>query len=117
MSRIVQQRTTNVVSASSANTTTGQSTKQDIGTDDEISILLDVTAVSGTSPSMTVSVEWTHDGSTWFAADTADTFTAITAAKKTVKNFTVKGLGFRLVWTITGTTPSFTFSAHSVVGA
>lgn len=113
---IFQNRVANVVSASSAKTATGQSTKQDVGTDDEISVFLDVTAASGTSPNLVVSVEWTHDGETWFTPETPDAFTALTAAGKTVKNFAVKGTGYRLVWTITGTTPSFTFAATVVVG-
>jgi len=36
--------------------------------------------------------------------------TAITTAVNRVKSFPIKGLFVRLVWTITGTTPSFTFS-------
>lgn len=103
--------------SSAARTATGQSNAFDVGNLDSVSVFVDVTAVSGTSPSMTVNVEWTYDGATWFAADTADAFTAITAAKKTVKRFDVKGTKFRLNYTISGTTPSFTFSSTVVKGA
>ena len=95
--------------ASAARTTTGNSgalTAQ--GT--VLDVLVDCTAVSGTSPTLDVTVEWSHDGTNFAAADTADAFTQITAAKKTVKRFDLKGPYHRFVWTIGGTTPSFTFS-------
>lgn len=104
------------VLASAARTTTGQSTACDTGLLDSIAVFIEATAVSGTSPSMTVSVEWSFDGTSWFTADPVDTMTAITAAGKKVKRFDVKGTLFRLNYAITGTTPSFTFSATVVKG-
>lgn len=102
--------------ASAARTATGQGTLVKLGAHAEfVSVLVNVTAVSGTSPSCTFTVEWSNDGTTWAQADTADTFTAITATGTKVKQFTVKGLYARLVWTISGTTPSFTFAATSSV--
>jgi hypothetical protein len=55
------------------------------------------------------------DGGTTFATPdgTADAFTALTAAGVKVKQFALKAPHYRLVWTITGTTPSFTFSART----
>lgn len=76
-----------------------------------VAVLVDATSVSGVSPSMTLSVEWSNDGTAWAVGDTADTFAAITAAATKVKEFVVKGAQFRLVYTISGTTPSFTFAA------
>jgi hypothetical protein len=61
---------------------------------------------------MTLSVEWSLDGGTTFGpADPVDAFTAVTnvATGVKVKLFDVKGPHYRVVWTITGTTPSFTF--------
>jgi len=81
----------------------------------KVSVLVDVTAVSGVGPSMTVSVEWSSDGVNFATADTADSMTAITTASKKVKTFDARAEFFRLAWAITGTTPSFTFSA-SVYG-
>lgn len=104
------------IKASGALTATAQSGAIDEGSGDEIIVMLDVTAVSGTSPSMAVTVQWTNDGTNWFNADPVDTFTAITAAGKVTKNFAIKGTAFRLNYTITGTTPSFTFAAYSVIG-
>ena len=101
-----------LVAASAARTATGNSGA--IGCDSSVlTVLLDVTAVSGTTPSMTVSIEWSTDGGTTFcAAETADAFTALTATAKVCKQFRVKSNVYRIVWTISGTTPSFTFSAR-----
>lgn len=101
---------------SAARTTTGNS-----GTStallpanvETVAILVNVTAASGTTPSMTLAVQWSNDGIAWAAADPPDTFTAMTAAGVVVKNFTVRAALLRLAWTITGTTPSFTFSADA----
>jgi hypothetical protein len=97
---------------SAARTATGQSSALRVF-GDKANFLVDVTAVSGTTPSMTLSVEWSHDGTTWFPAATPDTLgAAITAAVKRVHTVDIKGKFCRLVWTITGTTPSFTFAVH-----
>lgn len=114
--RISKTRSTKVIKTSGAVTTTSQSNLFEIGTGDDLAVMIDLTAVSGTSPNMTVSVQWSNDGSVWFNADPADAFTALTAAGKVTKLFTVKGLYARLNYTITGTTPSFTFAAYSIIG-
>lgn len=102
-----------VVAASAARTTTGQSGAiQSQGK--QIAVEVDVTAVSGTTPSLALTIEWSDDnGTTWFQADPPDTFTALTAVGKRVKEFDVKAPYFRAVWTITGTTPSFTFAVDA----
>ena len=73
----------------------------------EGNILLDITAVSGTSPSLTVTVETSADGANWFA-HTA--FTAKTAAGKDVLKLANVGSYVRVSYAISGTSPSFTFS-------
>lgn len=75
-----------------------------------IAVRASVTAVSGTTPSLGLSVEWAHGDTLYAPADPADSFTAITATGRVVKLFPVKGDVFRIVYAITGTTPSFTFS-------
>lgn len=104
------------VKASAATTTTGQTAGFPTGYQNTLDIFVDITAVSGTTPSMTVNVEWSNDNATWFAADTADSFTAATAAQKRVKEFAVKGNYARLNYTISGTTPSFTWAATALIG-
>lgn len=70
--------------------------------------LLAVTAVSGTTPSMTVLIEDTLDGTNWF---TIGTFAAKTATGVEVINVTAPfAERLRVSWAITGTTPSFTFA-------
>lgn len=70
-----------------------------------------VTAVSGTTPSMTLSVTWSDDGTNFGAPDGGgDTFTALTAAGTVVKQLQAKGLYAQIAWAITGTNPSFTFA-------
>lgn len=103
------------VKASSATTTTGQTSGFPTGYQASLDIFLDVTATSGT-PTMTVNVEWSNDNATWFASDPADVFTAITATGKKVKEFTVKGMYARLNYTISGGTPSLTWAATALIG-
>ena len=109
---------TGVVVASAARTTSGNSAaistlvpSTSVGV---INLAVHVTAVSGTTPSMTLTVQWSDDGTTFGNADTtADTFAAITATTDVFKQFPARAPFFRLSWAITGTTPSFTFSVNS----
>jgi hypothetical protein len=73
----------------------------------EGNVLLDITAASGTSPSLTVTVETSVDGGSWFA-HTA--FTAKTAAGKDMLKLANLGSFLRVSYAISGTSPSFTFS-------
>lgn len=106
-------RSTEVV-ASAARTTSGNSgpIAVDQAGDEATSLglLVDVTATSGT-PTLDVTVEWSHDGGATFAvSDAADAFAQITATGAVVKAFAVKGEHYRIVWAIAGGTPSLTFS-------
>ena len=77
-----------------------------------LDLFLDVTAAGGTTPSMTVSIE-TREG----AADTpvaVGSFAAKTGVASERKRFTGLGKECRYVATITGTTPSFTFTLTGV---
>lgn len=98
--------------ASAARTADGDSGPKDTqpGTD-VLALLVDVTVASGGDATLDLSVEWSPDGgTTWFEAEPADTLAQITEAKKVVKRFDPKAGTYRVVWTIAGTTPSFTFS-------
>lgn len=102
--------------ASAARTTNGNSAALDPGEQGNmLNLVVSVTAASGTTPSLALSVEWSVDGTVWATPETADTFTAITAAVNRVKSFTRKAPLYRVVWAITGTTPSFTFSIDEYV--
>jgi len=77
-----------------------------------LALLVNVTAVSGTTPTLDLAVQWSVDGTNWAPAETPDTFTQITAIGLKAKTFAVKAPSYRVVWTIGGTTPSFTFTVH-----
>lgn len=70
---------------------------------------LAVTAASGTTPTLDVVIEDTLDGTNW---NTVATFTQKTAAATQAVDVTgvVFGDRLRVRWTVTGTTPSFTFA-------
>jgi hypothetical protein len=77
-----------------------------------VNLEIEVTAVSGTSPSMALTVLWSEDGVNFGANDTTpDVFTAITAVGNVVKNVPIRAPYMQLSWVLSGTTPSFTFSA------
>lgn len=100
---------------SAARTTTTNSAAQATGNADNANILIDVTAVSGTTPTLTVEVQWSHDGTTWFsggAGVSADATASITAVGKLVRTFPVRAPFMRVQASIAGTTPSFTFAVH-----
>jgi len=82
---------------------------------DTLSLLVDVSASSGTTPTLDLSVQWSFDGIAWATAETPDSFTQITGTGTKVKTFTVKAPHYRVVWVITGTTPSFTFSVRGMM--
>ena len=69
-----------------------------------------VTAASGTTPSLTVNVQTSHDNGATDAWRTVASFAALTAAGSSPWNdFAGLDRWVRATWTITGTTPSFTF--------
>lgn len=72
---------------------------------------LNVTAASGTTPTLDVLIEDSVDGGTnW---NTVGTFAQKTAAAREVINVTVPfGDQLRVRWTVGGTTPNFTFAVH-----
>lgn len=97
-----------VLAPSAVRTTSGSGTA--LATDVHSTARLDltVTAASGTTPSLTVTVETSKDGSTGWVS--AGAFGAVTGAGTSRK--TAGGLDrfVRVSWAITGTTPSFTFT-------
>jgi len=77
---------------------------------------LNVTAVTGTTPTLDVVVEDTLDGgATW---NTVATFTQATAVVRQVVNVTTPFADtLRVRWTVGGTTPSITFAVSWVAQA
>jgi hypothetical protein len=98
--------------ASAARTTTGASGAIPIGSGvSTVELELEVTAASGTSPTLQLGVQWSDDGVNFGNNDgTADTFASVTAAGNVVKNVPVRAPYMQITWTIGGTSPSFTFA-------
>jgi hypothetical protein len=94
------------LSPSSTRTASGSGSAYVMGQTSTLRLTLAVTAASGTTPSLTVTVEHSPDGTTW-AAHSA--FTAATATTTQRKTFGGVDRFARVSWAITGTTPSFTF--------
>jgi hypothetical protein len=57
---------------------------------------------------VTPTVQWSHDGSTWFDGDPADTMTAIAAVGNKAKSFTRKAPFHRVSVVVAGTGVAFT---------
>lgn len=78
-----------------------------VGTAHTARLTLNVTAVGGTTPSLTVSVQTSSDGTNWRALAS---YAAATGTGP--QRLSVSGLDrfLRVSWAITGTTPSFTFN-------
>lgn len=67
------------------------------------------TAVSGTaSPTLTVSLQWSWDNSSWINANADETLPPITATGTSQLTAPSRAAWVRAAWTVTGTTPSFT---------
>ncbi len=110
--------------ASAAQTSSTTGTVVDAGSSGAREVLVDVTAASGTTPTMTVVIECQSDGTNWVEAGTVGSngarvgavgtapanFTAVSSARAVLP---LTGLTrYRSV--IGGTTPSFTYSVSVI---
>ena len=96
--------------SSAARTSTTASSTFTFGDVINLNFYLNVTAVSGTTPSMTVTIQDSPDGTNWY---TLVAFTAATATTSEVKRTTNNGKYIRANAVISGTNPSFTFTLHA----
>lgn len=90
-----------------AETATGVGPSVDFEGALEAVILLNVTEVSGTTPTLDVTIQESVDGVVWM---TLFSFAQKTGAGTEVKKTSAFARFLRASWVITGTTPSFTFS-------
>lgn len=107
---MADRRTKTITLASaSARTAAGESAAFDIERFAEALIFIDVTAVSGSSPTLDFDVECgpADDEMAFIHTEPAQ----ITAAGKTPVKLTNLGKWLRLSWDIGGSSPSFTFEA------
>ena len=103
--------------ASAARTTNGVSDSMGLAIDgaSKVAIGVNITAFSGVSPTLDAVVQWSHDGGTsWLTPQPADSFTQAITAQGAIKVFDVKAPMARVVYSMTGTTPSFTFTVTAV---
>lgn len=97
--------------ASAARTATGDSgAPVDLAAYNSGNIFVDVTAVSGTTPTLDIAFEVCTTAAAASCAYSHTTGTQITAVSKQVIKVTNFGRYGRVKFTIAGTTPSFTFS-------
>ena len=105
--------------ASQAYTASGVSNNVSVAQLTELELNLVVTAVSGTTPSMTIFVEGQDDEGNWFTLYSPAAITATGDTEQSIgpalQTDVVVPPVVRLRWAITGTTPSFTFTA-SLIG-
>jgi hypothetical protein len=101
-----------LIVASAARTVSGDSGPLSCNAD-QLQVGVIVTAASGTGPSMALTVQWSFDGVNFSAGESPVTFAAITAAKVTNLRCPTQAPFYKLAWVLTGTTPSFTFSAYT----
>lgn len=99
----------NAFAAPAARTASGNSgTKGGFENASVLRAQLNVTAASGTSPTLDVILEDTLDGTNW---NVVGTFAQKVAVGREVINVTIPFTDrLRSRWTVGGTTPSFTFS-------
>ncbi len=102
-----------VLAERAARTASGNGPSVDDGssTTDGAVAALHVLSASGTSPSLTVRVQHSADGVVWADLITFDQVTAAASQVKAVAGPVSRYL--RAVWTITGTSPSFTFAVSA----
>jgi hypothetical protein len=95
--------------AATALTVTGQTTGMDVGGADTLRCQVQVSAVSGTTPSITVTVQTSHDNGVTDAWRTAGAaYGAITTVSNSPYQCFVIDRYVRVSYVISGTTPSLT---------
>lgn len=102
---------TTVLLASGARTASGEGSSVDLGNTKELVVTLDVSAASGTTPTLDAKLQHSPDGVKW--SDLGTAFGQKTGVSREVKAFTQYHRYVKVVYTIGGTSPSFTFSVEA----
>jgi len=86
---------------------------------ESLAIQVDVTAASGTTPTLDVKLQESHDGTNWFDVPSAAATQLTAAGHALIKVDLSKGIGnyIRAYYTLAGTTPNFTFSVTAYAKA
>ena len=101
--------TNHIFHASAARTATGNGSAVDV-TSDKAVMYIDVSAASGTSPTLDAKIQgYDPLSASWF--DTGDAFAQLTTTgSERVEIAALPDARLRVAYTIGGTTPSFTFT-------
>ncbi len=103
------------IQTSATETVSGNSGAVEVGEYREALVTLNVTAASGTSPTLAVQLQASDDeGTTWYNLPNA-LFTTATAVTNQALQISTFGDYIRASYAITGTTPSFTFAIKAVL--
>jgi hypothetical protein len=107
--RLVRAGSVGVLGAAQTGVTgAGNTSSVEVGSRHTLRLKLDVTAASGTTPSLTVNVQTSADGSAWY---TVGSFAAKTAVSAENKSFSGLDRFVRLQWGApSGTSPNFSFN-------
>lgn len=95
-----------VLAPSASRTANGNGTGKRAAAHTQARLTLDVTARSGTTPTLDVAVQTSGDGTTW---STVASFAQKTNVGAERKVFSGLDEFVRVTWTLAGTTPNFTF--------
>jgi len=107
---------TTLVPAGTVVTATGAGTGVEVDDKNEFRGQSIVTAATGTTPSITVSIDTSYDNGVTDTWRSVGTFTAQTAANTSAhKSFPGLDRWVRASWTVSGTTPSITFGVTGEV--
>lgn len=103
--------------SSAAETATGSSDEFQRSDMALVGLFVNVTAVSGVLPTLVVKLQHSPDGENWYnmGSITTSTLNATGTYSSTPAALGLLAEYIRVVWTIGGTNPSFTFTADVVV--
>lgn len=79
-----------------------------------VEVTENVTAISGSGATLTVTPQFSYDGSVWYDQSAKNSFTPFTATGIQTKQITQVAIHFRLKFVVAGTTPSVTHT-YSIV--
>lgn len=99
--------------SSAARTSSSYSDYKDLGSYNEMIMILDVTAASGTDPTLDITLQFSADAQNWYD-DPEIYFSQIYGVTSKIARATNFGKYVRWKYTIGGTDASFTFSLNII---
>ena len=96
---------------SAARTTGGQTSGFDFGDGIECLIMVEVSTATGDGKQLDITIQTSHDNTNWFDHSTVS---SITDTGNFIDSVTQYGKYLRISYSISGTTPSFTFKITAV---